>query len=153
MAQAEEDEPDVVCAVRASSATASMTVSGSNQFQIPPRPEQHAIVLADPGHDALEHAARVRCGGSGSMPNGTTSIRSRNDGSRGVALVVDASGLQQRAEPEVALRLARADERVAGSQRRPSCEPVELERLRRLPLGALRASSARFSMCSGAYRS
>ena len=135
MAQAEEDEPDVVAAAR----ELGHGVDDRQRVEPVPDaagPEQHAIVLADAGHDALEHAARG-------------ARRLRRDAERHdvdqlaqrrvarVALVVDASRLQQRAEPEVALRLARADERVAGSQDDGVGEPVQHRGLGRLAVVAL----------------
>ena len=131
----EEEEPEL--------GPASQPVHGADHGQRiepvpdPAAPEQRPVVRADPGHDAVQHRAAVR-GGSGSMPNGTTSTRLRNDGSRAYASAVDPSGVEQRAEPEVALPLAGADERVAASRARRAASAG-----RARPPGAGRGSAAR----------
>ena len=134
---------------RASSATASITVSGSNQFQMPPGHSSTRSFSPIPGTTPLS-TRRVGVRRLGIDPERDDVDQVAQRGIAREAVVVDASGLQQRTEPEVALRLARADERVAGAQDHLLRSRFSSSASGGCRSAPCRASSARFSMWSGA---
>ena len=75
------------------------------------RPEQDLVARADPGHDAAQRRAwfrRLRVDTEGDDVDERAQRRVAR-----VARAIEASRARQCAEPEVALLLARADERVS----------------------------------------
>ena len=79
------------------------------------RPEQDLVVRTDPGDDAAQRRAglrRLRIDAEGDDVDERAQRRVAR-----VALAVEATGARERAEPEVALLLARADECVACRER------------------------------------
>ena len=104
-------------------------------------PEQHAVVRADAGQDALHDAAPAPGGrGSSGMPKGTTSISDRSVGSRRYGPEVDQAVHRHAAEPQVALALARADDEVG---HRALGQRAHADQALDAPLGARRLAGHR----------
>ena len=132
-------------------ATARITVSGSNQFQIPPGQSRTVSSAPIPG-------TTPRSAGPGSRRLRVDAERDDVDerAQRRVALVARRGragrALAQRAEPEVALLLARADERVAGRERDFLREAVQLGHAARYEVAFLACVEARAARASAARR-
>src|SRR4051812_49560828 len=111
MAEPEEEEPDVA-------ATCSELGNGVDDghriepVPDPAGPDENPVVHADSVDDAAEHARGHRRVGRDAEGHDVDQTSERRVAVESV--VVDAAGLQQRAEPKIPLSLARAHERVPG---------------------------------------